>query len=88
MKHGPVLFGVVYGIADDQRRNRIAKLLEDYADRVQASVFEMILDTAARHASLHARLENALDPTRIRSASIACEHWRGLGARTKTNPSP
>ena len=84
-----MLFGVVYGIADDQRRNRIAKLLEDYADRVQASVFEMILDAAARYASLQARLENALDPTtdssRLYRLGSACGRWRGLGARTKTN---
>ena len=84
--------GVVYGIADDQRHNRIAKLLEDCGDRVQESVFEMILDAAARYASLHARLENALDPTtasiRLHRLSSACGRWRGLSARIKTNPSP
>lgn len=87
-----MLFVIVYGIADDQRRNRIAGILEDYGDRVQESVFEMILDAAARYASLHARLENALDLTtdssRLYRLCSACGRWRGLSARIKTNPSP
>ncbi len=32
---------VCYDIADDRRRNRTAKILKDYGDRVQRSTFEL-----------------------------------------------
>lgn len=38
--YGVVYLVVAYDITDDKRRNRIAKVLEDYGDRVQYSVFE------------------------------------------------
>jgi len=53
---------VAYDIPDDRRRTRIAKLLEDYGDRVQYSVFEMNLDREGRFAAMQHRLEQTLDP--------------------------
>ena len=44
----PRRYLVAYDIADDNRRNRIAKKLESYGDRVQYSVF--VVDS--RHAKL------------------------------------
>ncbi len=35
---------VSYDIPDDKRRTKLAKILKDYGDRVQESVFECILD--------------------------------------------
>jgi len=35
---------VSYDIADDRRRRRIFKLMQDYGSRVQYSVFECLLD--------------------------------------------
>lgn len=53
---------VSYDIADDARRVKVAKLMEDYGTRVQYSVFDCILDLAAR-AQLEHGLENIIDPT-------------------------
>ena len=39
---GPFLF-VSYDIPDDRRRNRVCKLLKDYGERAQYSVFECLL---------------------------------------------
>ena len=88
-----MFFVVAYDIADDRRRNRVAKILEDYGDRVQESVFEMILDTDARYVALYARLESAIDPAadriRVYRLCSACERsliWLGLGTRTQDEP--
>ena len=37
---------VAYDIADNRRLQRIAKIMEDYGDRVQYSVFEMDVEQA------------------------------------------
>lgn len=46
---------VAYDVPDDRRRNRLAKELENWGARVQASVFECDLDEA-RTAALIDRL--------------------------------
>lgn len=43
MGGGPWRHIVVYDIANDKRRNRIARILEGYGERVQYSVFECVL---------------------------------------------
>ena len=53
---------VAYDIADDRRRTRVANILEDYGDRVQESVFEMILDATWRYDALFGRLEAVMEP--------------------------
>ena len=89
-----MLCAIAYDIADDQRRSRVARILADYGNRAHESVFEIILDGDARCDSLHARLENAIDPTadsiRLYRLCSACERaraWLGLGARTETKSS-
>lgn len=43
-KRATLQFVVVsYDISDDRRRNRVCKLLKDYGERVQYSVFECML---------------------------------------------
>jgi CRISPR-associated protein Cas2 len=53
---------VTYDIADDQRRTKVAKILEDFGDRVQYSVFEMELERPEQLDEMRSRLEQVLDP--------------------------
>lgn len=39
-----MFYVVTYDIPDDLRRNRLAKVLKDFGERVQWSVFECLLD--------------------------------------------
>ena len=52
---------VTYDISDNQRRTKVAKILEDYGDRVQYSVFEMELEGTDQLADLCNRLEQVID---------------------------
>lgn len=56
-----VLRVIAYDIPDDRRRNRVAKLLEGYGERVQDSVFECWLD-ADQLRTLQRRLRKRIDP--------------------------
>ena len=58
-----MFYVVAYDIRDDRRRTRVAKILEDFGDRAQYSVFEMELDRPERIKALHRRLENAIEPS-------------------------
>lgn len=44
---------VSYDVTDDKRRNRIAKTLLGFGERVQDSVFECLLDAAQMHNLRH-----------------------------------
>ena len=61
MSESPHRFIVAYDIADDPRRNRIAKLLQSYGDRIQFSVF-LIDARPAKMVRLRATLRLHLDP--------------------------
>jgi len=52
---------VAYDISDDQRRTKVAKILEDFGDRVQYSVFEMILERSEQLTEMRSRLEKVID---------------------------
>lgn len=53
-------FLIAYDVADDQRRARLAKLLESFGDRIQYSVF--IVDiTAAQEMRLRAAVKMKID---------------------------
>jgi len=54
-------FIVCYDIADDGRRLKIARTLDAYGDRIQASVFELPVDARRMQACLQAVLD-ILDP--------------------------
>jgi CRISPR-associated protein Cas2 len=58
-----MFYVVTYDISDDQRRTKVAKILEDFGDRAQYSVFEMDLDRPERLEELHRRLDSTIDPT-------------------------
>ena len=55
MARGEMLTVFTYDVAQDRRRRRVAKLLEDAATRVQMSVFEARL-TRARAEALAQRI--------------------------------
>jgi len=83
---------VAYDIPDDRRRTQVAKILEDFGDRVQFSVFELLLDSPRRLAILRTRLLRAIDlekdSVRIYSLCAACRpgvEILGLGTTTE-NP--
>jgi len=52
---------IAYDVVDDRRRNKIARWLERYGERVQYSVFEMYL-TDEEWKRLKKGLERHLDP--------------------------
>jgi CRISPR-associated protein Cas2 len=51
---------VAYDIRDDRRRDRVAKILEGFGQRVQYSVFECRLDRV-QYLRLRTRLEEVID---------------------------
>ena len=57
-----MFYVVAYDIGNDRRRTKVAKILEDFGDRAQYSVFEMDLDHLERLGELRRRLESAIDP--------------------------
>ena len=67
---------VSYDIPDNKRRTRLAKLLEDFGDRVQYSVFECILD-ADLLGKMMARINKTVleeeDSVRIYALCASCE---------------
>ncbi|MCB0165224.1 MAG: CRISPR-associated endonuclease Cas2 [Anaerolineae bacterium] len=67
---------ISYDIPDDKRRNKIAKILEDYGERVQYSVFEC--DLSARHyqklvKELQAVMDDAADSLRLYPLCADCK---------------
>lgn len=59
---------VVYDIADNRRRNKLAQLLEGYGRRVQESVFEcfLSLDEMQRlHQQIERRVKGDEDNVRV-----------------------
>ncbi|MBM3274462.1 MAG: CRISPR-associated endonuclease Cas2 [Candidatus Sericytochromatia bacterium] len=54
------LVTVSYDVADDRRRTRVAKLLEDFGTRVQFSVFDCLLDER-RFLELRGKLIELID---------------------------
>ena len=52
---------ITYDISDDRRRTKVAKILEDFGDRVQYSVFEMELERLEQLAKMQSRLAKAID---------------------------
>jgi CRISPR-associated protein Cas2 len=56
-----MLVVVVYDIADDRRRDRLATFLEGYGRRVQESVFECFLSLQEMNA-LHGKVKRQVKP--------------------------
>lgn len=53
---------IAYDVSDDNRRTKLAKLLLDYGDRMQDSVFEADLEPAEIEKILR-RVERFLEPS-------------------------
>lgn len=67
---------VAYDIPDTPRRTRVAKILDDFGDRVQYSVFECIMDKELlerMETRLRAVIVEDKDHIRIYSLCAACE---------------
>jgi CRISPR-associated protein Cas2 len=52
---------VAYDIADPKRLRRVAKIMEDYAERMQKSVFEAELEPWV-FRRMRRRIEDVIDP--------------------------
>lgn len=69
---------ISYDLADDKRRNKVAKALEGYGTRVQYSVFELWL-SKAQLVKLRARLERLVKEEgsiRVYALCAACQKAR------------
>ncbi len=67
---------VSYDVVDDRRRNRIAKVLERFGDRVQMSVFEcnVEIDEMERmRAALTKHINADKDSVRIYRLCLTCK---------------
>ncbi len=53
---------ISYDITDDRRRNRVCQELKNYGERIQFSVFELLIDTDTLK-KLAKRLEGLIDRT-------------------------
>jgi len=66
---------IAYDIPDDRRRTRVARLLQNYGQRVQRSVFECDV-TPQHYAALRLRLASAIrhdtDSVRYYTLCRAC----------------
>ncbi|MDY0059564.1 MAG: CRISPR-associated endonuclease Cas2 [Myxococcota bacterium] len=70
-----MLYLISYDVADDRRRNQVAKILLGYGSRVQWSVFECELDEqhlVRLQERVLAELSLALDSLRIYRLCGAC----------------
>jgi CRISPR-associated protein Cas2 len=56
-----MFYAICYDICDDQRRTRVAKVLKDYGERVQYSVFEALVSPAELER-IQQRLRAIIDP--------------------------
>lgn len=67
---------IAYDISDDRRRDRVMRLLKDYGQRVQYSVFECDL-TQRQYAQLRGRLRRRLrgeeDSVRYYALCLGCK---------------
>ena len=53
---------VSYDISHDRRRTKVAEILKDFGDRVQYSVFELILYKRQQLRQMQDRLIGVIDP--------------------------
>jgi len=71
-------------VANDRRRTRLAKVLKDFGDRLQYSVFECHLDEPAldrlRRRAM-ATIDEAEDSLRLYRLCAACQDRRELHGR-------
>jgi len=77
---------ISYGITDDNRRNRIAKLLKGFGVRVQYSVFEAYL-SPGKLSELKSRLKAEIEPKKDSVLFyFLCENCLNKKERWGVNP--
>jgi CRISPR-associated protein Cas2 len=84
---------ICYDIPDDRKRDRLAKELQSYGDRVQKSVFEVLCDNQAKYRQLKQKIARKIDPAvdsvrfyrlcrpceaKIEYVGLAKPQWDGL----------
>ena len=70
------VFVACYDIEDDAERERVARVLGEYGERVQKSVFELVVRSDVEHEALRAHLSSVLgDGANLRLYRL-CEHCR------------
>ena len=70
---------VCYDVADDRRRRKLAELLDGYGDRVQGSVFEMVVEPEFMEgciARISALIERSEDRVAVYRLCGACSRGR------------
>ena len=76
---------VCYDVADDRRRRKLAELLDGYGDRVQSSVFEMVVEPEMMEvcaAGIGALIEQSEDHVAVYRLCGACSRERSyFGAK-------
>lgn len=70
------VYVVCYDIEDDGIRTQVSKLLGEYGERVQRSVFEITLRSEAERGQLQARLEAVAGEERDLRFYRLCERCR------------
>lgn len=84
-----MLYIVSYDIPDTGRRTKLARMLKDFGDRVQYSVFECILDSDLLKkmvGKIHKIISQEDDSVRVYAVCANCEGTMkiiGLGKMTK-----
>ncbi len=85
-----MFYVISYDVSNDRRRNRIAKLLMGFGERVQYSVFECEFNDKKKEEHLRKRLKKIINPDEdtIRIYKIKEEHKKdiiilGFGKITK-----
>lgn len=82
---------VSYDVVDDRRRNKIAKVLKSFGERVQHSVFEMNLDAAELDrmiGKLERHVDKEQDSARIYMLCSACKsRTKIIGYGSVTEPA-
>lgn len=71
-----MLYIVSYDIPDTRRRTKLAKMLEDFGDRVHYSVFECILDSDLLKKMadrIHKIISEEEDSVRVYALCANCE---------------
>jgi hypothetical protein len=66
------IYLVCYDITDDDTRLEVSKILGEYGERVQRSVFEVAIRSEAELEWLRARLEEALGGIPLNCVSTPC----------------
>jgi len=82
---------IAYDVADDRRRAKVAKALEQVAERVQGSVFEADLNEAALtrlQTKLSKLIDGEADSVRLYRLCGECTRAVALMGLSRPTPAP